>query len=48
MTVVTHARILVLDDDPVTCRFMSELLTKPERDVETTTDPEQALSRCRS
>ena len=48
MTVVTHARILVLDDDPVTCRFMSELLTKPERDVETTTDPEQALARCRS
>ncbi|MET0215434.1 MAG: sigma-54 dependent transcriptional regulator [Vicinamibacterales bacterium] len=48
MTVVAPARILVLDDDPVTCRFMSELLTKPERDVETTTDPEQALSRCRA
>jgi DNA-binding NtrC family response regulator len=48
MTTVTPARILVLDDDPGTCRFMQELLTRPERDVETTTDPEQALARCRA
>ena len=48
MTTVTPARILVLDDDPGTCRFMQELLTRPEREVETTTDPEQALARCRA
>ena len=48
MTTVTPARILVLDDDPGTCRFMQELLTKPDREVETTTDPEQALARCRA
>ena len=48
MTTVTPARILVLDDDPGTCRFMQELLSKPDREVETTTDPEQALARCRA
>jgi DNA-binding NtrC family response regulator len=48
MTTVVPARILVLDDDPGTCRFMQELLTKPDREVETTTDPEQALARCRA
>ena len=48
MTTVTPARILVLDDDPGTCRFMQELLTRPEREVETTTDPEQAVSRART
>ena len=42
------ARILVLDDDPGTCRFMQELLTRPDREIETTTDPEQALARVRA
>ncbi len=48
MTTVIHSRILVLDDDPVTCRFMQELLTRPDREIETTTDPEQALARVRA
>ena len=41
------SRILVLDDDPGTCRFMQELLTRPDREIETSLDPEQALSRVR-
>ena len=48
MTAVTASRILVLDDDPGTCRFMQELLAKPDREIETTTDPEQALARVRA
>jgi DNA-binding NtrC family response regulator len=48
MTTVSPARILVLDDDAGTCRFMQELLSKPDREVETVTDPEQALARCRA
>jgi DNA-binding NtrC family response regulator len=48
MTTVITSRILVLDDDPGTCRFMQELLAKPDREIETTTDPEQALARCRA
>jgi DNA-binding NtrC family response regulator len=48
MTAVTSSRILVLDDDPGTCRFMQELLTRPDREIETTMDPEQALARVRA
>jgi len=48
MSTVTTSRILVLDDDPGTCRFMQELLARPDRDVETTTDPTTALARCRT
>jgi DNA-binding NtrC family response regulator len=48
MSTAANSRILVLDDDPGTCRFMQELLTKPDREIETTTDPEQALARCRA
>jgi DNA-binding NtrC family response regulator len=48
MSTVTTSRILVLDDDPGTCRFMQELLARPDRDVETTTDPAAALARCRA
>jgi DNA-binding NtrC family response regulator len=48
MSAVTTFRILVLDDDPGTCRFMQELLTKADREIETTTDPEQALARVRT
>jgi DNA-binding NtrC family response regulator len=47
MSVVTTSRILVLDDDPGTCRFMQELLNKPDREIEATSDPEQALARAR-
>jgi DNA-binding NtrC family response regulator len=42
------SRILVLDDDPRTCRFMQELLAKADREIETALDPEQALERVRS
>jgi DNA-binding NtrC family response regulator len=48
MSTVPSSRILVLDDDLGTCRFMQELLTRPDREIETTTDPEQALARCRA
>jgi DNA-binding NtrC family response regulator len=48
MTNANASRILVLDDDPGTCRFMQELLSKPEREIETTLDPEQALARVRA
>jgi DNA-binding NtrC family response regulator len=44
----TPARILVLDDDAGTCRFMQELLARPDREVETTVDPVAALTRCRA
>jgi DNA-binding NtrC family response regulator len=47
MSTLTASRILVLDDDPGTCRFMQELLTRPDREIETSLDPEQALSRVR-
>jgi DNA-binding NtrC family response regulator len=48
MSAVATSRILVLDDDPGTCRFMQELLNKPDREIEATSDPEQALSRARA
>ena len=48
MTIVNTSRILVLDDDPGTCRFMQELLARPDREIETSLDPEQALSRVRT
>jgi CheY-like chemotaxis protein len=32
-------RILIVDDDRETCRFMSELLTKPDRKIESATRP---------
>jgi DNA-binding NtrC family response regulator len=48
MSAVTASRILVLDDDPGTCRFMQELLSRADREIETTLDPEQALARVRA
>ena len=48
MSAVATSRILVLDDDPGTCRFMQELLSQPDREIETTMDPEQALARVRT
>jgi DNA-binding NtrC family response regulator len=38
------ARLLVVDDDPETCRFMRELLVGPDREIETAEHPEQALA----
>jgi DNA-binding NtrC family response regulator len=38
-------RILVVDDDPETCRFMNELLREPEREIEMAETPEDALAR---
>jgi len=39
------SRILVVDDDPETCRFMNELLREPEREIEMAETPEDALAR---
>ncbi len=47
MSIVTTARILLLDDDPAICQLMQELLAKPDREIETVTDPELALARIR-
>ena len=41
-------RILVIDDDPDTCRLMRDLLSRPGRDVDASTDPDSALLRHRS
>ena len=48
MSAGSPSRILVLDDDPGTCRFMQELLARPDREIETSLDPEQALARVRA
>jgi DNA-binding NtrC family response regulator len=48
MTAVATSRILLIDDDPGTTRFMQELLNRPDREIEATSDPEQGLARCRS
>jgi DNA-binding NtrC family response regulator len=45
---VATSRILVVDDDPGTCRFIQELLNRPDREIEATSDPEQALARVRA
>jgi len=37
-------RILVVDDDRDTCRFMRELLEEPEHEVETAQTPDEALA----
>jgi DNA-binding NtrC family response regulator len=39
------ARILIVDDDRETCRFMEELLSQPDRHIEVATDPPSALAR---
>jgi DNA-binding NtrC family response regulator len=43
----TPSRILVIDDDLATCRFMQELLARPDREIAAVHDPEQALTRAR-
>src|SRR5262245_36149513 len=40
-------RLLVVDDDPETCRFMEELLAGADREIESARSPEQALLRSR-
>ena len=40
-------RILIVDDDRETCRFMADLLEKSDREIETAYDPYTALSRVR-
>ena len=37
-------RILIVDDDQETCRFMKELLARPGRDIELAHDPDTALA----
>ncbi len=41
-------RILIVDDDRETCRFMAELLEGPGRDIETAFGPESALALVRA
>ena len=38
------SRILVVDDDRETCRFMHELLREPDREIEMAESPEDALA----
>jgi DNA-binding NtrC family response regulator len=37
-------RILIVDDDHETCRFMAELLAHPDREIQSAYDPESALA----
>ena len=37
-------RILIVDDAPETCRFIKELLARPEREIEVAQDPDEALA----
>ncbi len=41
-------RILIVDDDHETCRFMAELLEQPGREFEVAYDPDTALALARS
>ena len=38
------SRVLIVDDDRETCRFMSELLEEPGREIETAQTPDEALA----
>jgi DNA-binding NtrC family response regulator len=40
-------RILIVDDDGETCRFMSELLEQPDREIRTTQQADEALRLAR-
>ena len=42
------SRILIVDDDRETCRFMAELLGQPGREIETAYGPQSALALVRS
>ena len=41
------SRILIVDDDGETCRFMAELLERPGREIRTTQDATEALTLAR-
>jgi len=41
------ARILIVDDDGETCRFMAELLERPDREIRTTQRVDEALGLAR-
>ncbi len=41
-------RILIVDDDRETCRFMADLLARPDRVIESAYDPEAALALVRT
>ncbi len=38
------SRILIVDDDQETCRFIKELLARPEREIDIAQDPDEALA----
>jgi DNA-binding NtrC family response regulator len=40
-------KILIVDDDPETCRFMAELLAAPGREISTAQEPGRALALAR-
>jgi DNA-binding NtrC family response regulator len=40
-------RILIVDDDRETCRFMADLLERPDREIESAYDPQSALALVR-
>jgi DNA-binding NtrC family response regulator len=40
-------KILIVDDDRETCRFMADLLEHPDREIESAYDPESALALVR-
>jgi DNA-binding NtrC family response regulator len=40
-------RILIVDDDRDTCRFMADLLERPDREIESAYDPKSALALVR-
>ena len=37
-------RILIVDDDRETCRFMAELLGRPDREIDAAYEPQSALA----
>ena len=41
-------RILIVDDDHETCRFMADLLARPDREIESAYDPKTALALVRA
>ena len=41
------SRILIVDDDGETCRFMAELLGRPDREIRTTQHVSDALTLAR-
>ena len=44
---ILMSKILIVDDDGETCRFMAELLDQPEREIRTTQRADEALRLAR-